>query len=256
MRLPGVVVGQSQAPTKSDDRLWPIVDWVGWGLILTDPTTIQKVNGPSATSHSIAQTVANQTPIKMEIPLKLTSSTTIPAGYESCDPNDSRNVEFMTKPEVGPHHSIYREFNSDTSKYRVHFELEDQGDMTPAEAILFAETILRFAVPMQEDELVRAAAAKPDCPSWAETACFDEETGAWSGRGPSIQLKDGHQKWDIHSNWFEGGDEQFTLSKRYKNLSDPTETPDEYFSFSSRNEVISVMAGLVNLLATISEDAK
>ncbi|WP_139244204.1 hypothetical protein [Arthrobacter alpinus] len=184
--------------------------------------------------------------------MESTSFSKIPAGYDQAEPG---SPVFFADVTEGRGHHIYREFDRSTNEYQLHFELDLDRDMLPAEAIGFAQTILKLAVPMQEDQLARATAA-PSIPSWAETENYDEETDTLSGRGPSIQLHDNHQKWDIHSNWFEGGDEQFTLSKRYLNHADPTEAPDEYFSFESREEVMTVVAGLVSLLATISEDTK
>lgn len=186
--------------------------------------------------------------------MKSSNTNTIPAGYAQAEPGSPIYLADVTE---GRGHSIYREFDRSTNEYQLHFELDLNRDMSPAEAIKFAQNILKLAVPMQDDQSTRAAVAIPGMPSWAETVHFDEETETLSGQGPSIQLKDGHQKWDIHSNWFEGGDEQFTLCKRYKSLSDSTaEKADEYFSFDSREEVIAVMAGLVNVLAAVTEPSK
>lgn len=251
IRLTGVVAGQSHGPTQTDNRLLSSVDWAGWGHILTDPTTIQKVNDRDALAKVIV-TAVNPAPSKEQIHLKCSNNRTIPAGYVQAEPG---SPVFLADVTEGPGHHIYREYDRGTNEFHLHFELDLDRDMSPAEAISFAQTILKLAVPMQEDQLTRATVAQ-SFPSWAETSHYDEETNTLSGRGPSIQLKDDRQKWDIHSNWFEGGDEQFTLAKRYTDLDDPMETPDEYFSFSSRDEVLSVMAGLVNLLAVTSEVAK
>ncbi len=250
--LAGIVAGHSHGPTKADDADWPIVDWEGWGLILTDPTTIKKVNDRDALAKEHV-TVEENTPCKEQIHLKSSNIITIPAGYVQAEPG---SPVFLANVTEGRGHYIYREFDRSTNDYQLHFELDLDRDMSPAEAIKFAQTILNLALPMQEDQLARTAVRVPSMPSWAETAHYDDGTETLSGRGPSIHLKDEQQNWDIHSNWFEGGDEQFTLSKRFKNLDDPTESPDEYFSFSSRDEVLSVMAGLVNLLAATTEGTK
>ncbi|ALE91847.1 hypothetical protein AOC05_05085 [Arthrobacter alpinus] len=198
-------------------------------------------------------TVEENTPYKEQIHLQSSNNTTIPTGYQQAEPG---SPVYMAPVTEGCGHHIYREFDRSTNAFQLHFELDLDRDMSPADAVKFAHNILRLAVPMQEDQLTRATGTVPGTTSWAETVHFDEETETFSGRGPGIQLKDGRQEWDIHSNWFEGGDEQFTLSKRYKDLDDPSEEADEYCSFDSREEVLQVMAGLVNLLAATSERAK
>ncbi|WP_133159130.1 hypothetical protein [Arthrobacter glacialis] len=212
---------------------------------------IQKKEDRDALAKVIV-TAKKPAPTKEQIPMKLTSSTSTPAGYEQAEPG---SPVFLADVTEGRGHHIYREFDRSTNQFQLHFELDLDRDMSPAEAIGFAQTVLKLAVPMQEDQLDRTT-AQASFPSWADTAHYDEETDTLSGTGPSIQLEDDRQKWDIHSNWFEGGDEQFTLSKRDKNHANPAGAPDEYFSFDSREEVLTVMAGLVNLLATISEDTK
>ncbi|AIX99799.1 hypothetical protein ART_0201 [Arthrobacter sp. PAMC 25486] len=250
-KITGTVAGHSRGPIKAEGADWPIVDWEGWGLVLTDPSTIEKVNDRDALAKVIV-TAEENTPYKEQIHLQSSNNTTIPAGYTQAEPG---SPVFLADATEGRGHHIYREFDRSTNEFQLHFELDLDRDMSPAEAIGFAQNILKLAVPMQEDQLTRATAVT-GFPSWAETSHYDEETNTFSGRGPSIQLNDDRQKWDIHSNWFEGGDEQFTLAKRYTDLDDPTETPGEYFSFSSRDEVLSVMAGLVNLLAATTEGTK
>lgn len=235
---------------------WPEfvgVQWDNGDRTFASPAhiRIQKVNDRDALAKEHVTAVEN-TPCKEQIHLKSSNIRTIPAGYKQAEPG---SPVFLADVTEGRGHHIYREFDRSTNDYRLHFELDLDRDMSPAEAVVFARSILKLAVPMQEDRLTRATVA-PSFPSWAETSHYDEETNTLSGRGPSIQLKDDRQKWDIHSSWFEGGDEQFTLAKSYTDLDDPTETPNEYFSFSSRDEVLSVMAGLVNLLAVTSEVAK
>ena len=251
--LPHGLVG-----TVLDDHSpeWPEfvgIQWDNGDRTFASPAHIRIERKEDRDASPKSVTVEENTPCKEQIHLKSSNTNTIPAGYEQAEPG---STIFLANVCEGRGHHIYREFDRSNNEYQLHFELDLDRDMSPSEAIKFAQTILNLALPMQEDQQQRATAGAPKVPSWAQTVHFEEEPDTLSGRGPGIQLTDGRQEWDLHSNWFEGGEEQFTLAKRHKDLNHPTKSPDEYFSFSSREEVLSVMAGLVNLLAATVEEAK
>lgn len=248
-----------QEGTVLDDHSpdWPEFIGIQWDngdrtFAASSHIRIQKKEDRDALAKVIV-TAVNQTPSKEPIHLKCSNTNTIPAGYEQAEPG---SPIFLASVTEGRGHHIYREFDRSNNEYQLHFELDLDRDMSPSEAIKFAQTILNLALPMQEDQQQRATAGAPKVPSWAQTVHFEEEPDTLSGRGPGIQLTGGRQEWDLQSNWFEGDDEQFTLAKRHKDLNHPTKSPDEHFSFSSREEVLSVMAGLVNLLAATVGEAK
>ncbi|WP_150117079.1 hypothetical protein [Arthrobacter sp. ERGS1:01] len=244
--------------TIIDDRSadWPDfigVQWDNGDRTFAAPThiRIEKKEDRDALAKEHA-TAVKPAPSKEQIHLKC-SNITIPAGYAQAEPG---SPVFMADVIEGRGHHIYREFDRSTNEYNLHFELDLDRDLSPSESIVLAQNILKLAVPMQEDQQSRAEAGTPTIPAWADTAHYDAETDTLSGRGPSIHLNDGRQKWDIHSSWFEGGDEQFTMAKRFMDQGEFANSPDECFSFSSREEVMTVMASLVSLVAAITEGAK
>lgn len=58
------------APVAPYKKEWPIVDWDGWGLTLTDPDTIKAVKSRDASPKSV--TATEKTPTKEQFPMNKT----------------------------------------------------------------------------------------------------------------------------------------------------------------------------------------